>query len=65
MQGRNTLGYLRTRTFYTPERKYAYIYRLPVVQGPTDSSLKLVIGRVSWESDRKIASNANDQFNVY
>ena len=26
MQGRNTLGYLRTRTFYTPERKYAYIF---------------------------------------
>ena len=26
VQGRNTLGYLRTRTFYTPERKYAYKY---------------------------------------
>jgi hypothetical protein len=25
MQGRNTLGYLHTWTFYTPERKYAYI----------------------------------------
>jgi len=24
VQGRNTLGYLRIRTFYTPERKYAY-----------------------------------------
>jgi hypothetical protein len=23
---KNTLGYLRTRTFYTPERKYAYKY---------------------------------------
>ena len=26
VQGKNTLGYLRTRTFYTPERKYAYKY---------------------------------------
>ena len=26
VQDRNTLGYLRTRTFYTPERKYAYKY---------------------------------------
>jgi hypothetical protein len=26
VQGRNTLGYLRTRTFYIPERKYAYKY---------------------------------------
>jgi hypothetical protein len=26
VQGKNTLGYLRTRTFYTPERKYAYRY---------------------------------------
>ena len=26
VQGQNTLGYLRTRTFYTPERKYAYKY---------------------------------------
>ena len=34
---------------------HSTVYRLPVVQGPTDSSLKLVIGRVSWESDRKIA----------
>jgi hypothetical protein len=24
LQGRNTLGYLRSRTFYTSERKYAY-----------------------------------------
>jgi hypothetical protein len=24
VQGKNTLGYLRTRTFYIPERKYAY-----------------------------------------
>jgi hypothetical protein len=23
VQGKNILGYLRTRTFYTPERKYA------------------------------------------
>jgi hypothetical protein len=26
VHGKNTLGYLRTRTFYTPERKYAYKY---------------------------------------
>ena len=26
VQGRNTLGNLRTRTFYTQERKYAYKY---------------------------------------
>jgi hypothetical protein len=26
VQGKNTLGYLHTRTFYTPERKYAYKY---------------------------------------
>ena len=26
VQGRNSLGYLRTRTFYIPERKYAYKY---------------------------------------
>jgi hypothetical protein len=26
VQGRNTLGYLCTRTFYIPERKYAYKY---------------------------------------
>jgi hypothetical protein len=26
VQGRNTLGYLRTQTFYIPERKYAYKY---------------------------------------
>jgi hypothetical protein len=26
VQGKNTLGYLRTRTFYTPERKYTYKY---------------------------------------
>jgi len=26
MQGRNTLGHLCTRTFYTPERKYAYTF---------------------------------------
>jgi hypothetical protein len=26
LEGKNTLGYLRTRTFYTPERKYAYKY---------------------------------------
>jgi hypothetical protein len=26
VQGRNTLGYLRIRTFYTPERKYTYKY---------------------------------------
>ena len=26
VQGRNTLGYLRNRTFYIPERKYAYKY---------------------------------------
>ena len=26
VQGRNTLGYLRTRTFYIPQRKYAYKY---------------------------------------
>jgi hypothetical protein len=26
VQGKNTLGYLRTRTFYIPERKYAYKY---------------------------------------
>ena len=26
VQGKNILGYLRTRTFYTPERKYAYKY---------------------------------------
>jgi hypothetical protein len=26
VQGKNKLGYLRTRTFYTPERKYAYKY---------------------------------------
>jgi hypothetical protein len=26
VQGRNTLGYLRNQTFYTPERKYAYTY---------------------------------------
>jgi hypothetical protein len=26
VQGRNTLGYLRTRIFYIPERKYAYKY---------------------------------------
>ena len=25
VQGRNTLGYLRNRTFYIPERKYACI----------------------------------------
>ena len=24
VQGRNTLGYLRSRTFYTSERTYAY-----------------------------------------
>ena len=26
VHGRNTLGYLRNRTFYIPERKYAYKY---------------------------------------
>jgi hypothetical protein len=26
VQGRNTLGYLRNRTFYIPERKYTYKY---------------------------------------
>ena len=26
VQGRNTLGYLRNRTFNIPERKYAYKY---------------------------------------
>ena len=26
VQGKHTLGYLRTRTFYKPERKYAYKY---------------------------------------
>jgi hypothetical protein len=26
VQGKNTLGYLHTRTFYTPERNYAYKY---------------------------------------
>jgi hypothetical protein len=26
LQGRNTQGYLRKRTFYIPERKYAYKY---------------------------------------
>jgi hypothetical protein len=26
VQGRNTLGYLRNRTFYIPERKHAYKY---------------------------------------
>jgi len=26
VQGRNILGYLRTRTFYTPERKYVYTH---------------------------------------
>jgi hypothetical protein len=26
VQGRNTLGYLRTRPFYIPEKKYAYKY---------------------------------------
>ena len=26
VQGKNTLGYLRTRTLYIPERKYAYKY---------------------------------------
>jgi hypothetical protein len=26
VQGKNTLGYLRNRTFYIPERKYAYKY---------------------------------------
>jgi hypothetical protein len=26
LQGKNTLGYLRIRTFYTRERKYAYKY---------------------------------------
>jgi hypothetical protein len=32
VQGRNTLGYLRTQTFYIPERKYAYNYTLQVYQ---------------------------------
>jgi hypothetical protein len=44
MQGRNTLGYLHTRTFYTPERKYAYIgqfYNTPFVHSQFDSIIKI------------------------
>jgi hypothetical protein len=43
VQGRNILGYLRTRTFYTPERKYAYKYAsITKCSHPVSSSILTV-----------------------
>ena len=51
VQGRNTLGYLRTRTFYTPERKYAYKYSQ--------------ICRTFWEEYVRPESMSVDTLGVY